>query len=478
MSVGTPPAYVGDVLRNFMNGPRWTLGLVLAAGCQADATPADELPGAGPTTGGQGDVTTGSPGESTAADSNADGTGSSGDGPSGDASSTGGRPTEASSTGDSSDDASDGTGGSTGDTEGPPPDGEPGPWSPQILDEDSVVAGTTSIDVGADGSVHIAYLDVNGGEDQLRYAIWDGDEWSFELVDTGRVGWHCSLRLAPDGTPVVTHYAFSDGDLRYSTRTDEGWVTEVVDADGAVGRKSSLRWTAEGVPRISYHDTSNDDLKLATRSGASWSLEVVDGADATGDYTSLALDSEGAARIAYYRILSQSGDSGGDLRFATETPEGWTLETVDSEGVVGHFVSMALDGDDAAHISYRDDDSGTLKYATQAGDSWSVEIVDADGNLGDFNTALALDGEGRPLVTYYDTDDGALRMATRDRGGWTVEVLDDELFAGHYSSVFVDPAGVAHVSYSFREDDSVNPVGIIGLKYGAHPCPWGGCPRR
>ena len=349
----------------------------------------------------------------------------------------------------------------SGSTGSPSPDG----WSIEILDTDSTVAGTTSIAVDDDGGVHIAYLDVNGGNDRLRYAFLGDEGWNFSTIDEGRTGWHCSLRLDPSGAPHVSHYAFSDGDLRYSSLDEGEWTTEVVDAAGAVGRKSSLRFDAQGRPRISYHDTSNDDLKYAAHNGSSWSIEVVDSTDAVGDYTALVLDADGNPRIAYYLIVDALGSTGGDLRYAVHDGDAWEIETVDAEGVVGPFVAQVMDADDVAHLSYRDQSNGRLKYAVRDGDDWELEIVDDDGELGDFNTSIALDPDGRPHISYYDADGGELRLASRGDDGWTHVVLDSEHFSGHYSSLAIDDGGTFSLSYSFRHDDSPNPVGPIGLKY-------------
>ena len=73
----------------------------------------------------------------------------------------------------------------------------------------------------------------------------------------------------------------------------------------------------------------------------------------------------------------------GDLKYASHSPAGWTIETVDSVGVVGEYTSLALDATGRPHISYYDATNGDLKYAPAGrGSSWTLEIVDGSGDVG------------------------------------------------------------------------------------------------
>jgi hypothetical protein len=51
------------------------------------------------------------------------------------------------------------------------------------------------------------------------------------------------------------------------------------------------------------------------------------------------------------------------LKYAYQDDAGWHIETVDSEGNVGLYASLALDGGGYPHISYLDWSNGDLKYA-------------------------------------------------------------------------------------------------------------------
>ena len=59
----------------------------------------------------------------------------------------------------------------------------------------------------------------------------------------------------------------------------------------------------------------------------------------------------------------------------------WHTETVDSDGDVGQYSSIALDKSGTPHISYFDGSSGYLKYAYYDNNEskWLTEIVDNSG---------------------------------------------------------------------------------------------------
>jgi MYXO-CTERM domain-containing protein len=336
-------------------------------------------------------------------------------------------------------------------------------WLIETIDKSSLVAGTTSVALDSSGHPHVAYLDVTN--DDLRYAWFDGASWTLETVDRDGLGWHASLALDAQDRPHIVHYDFSNSDLKYATRTADGWQTETIDSEGFVGRKPSIEIDDGGRIHVSYHDTGLDDLKYAVRDGA-WSIETIDSVDWVGDHTSLALDSSGSPHISYFFFKNREETEFGSLRYAHRVGSDWVIESVDEDGVVGHFTSIALDANGAPHISYRDDTNKTLKYAHLTQDGWQSETVDADGDLGDYNTSIAIDSAGHPHISYHDVVAGSLRYARLDGADWTITTIDDEPFSGHYSSLALDDSDRPHLTYSARDDVSFPGMATrIELKY-------------
>jgi PKD repeat protein len=122
---------------------------------------------------------------------------------------------------------------------------------------------------------------------------------------------------------------------------------------------------------------------------------------------------------------------------------------------------LALDEDNHPHISYFDPGPYTLKYAFYT-DTWQIATVD-QAFWGE--TTLALDnlphgtGTGRPHVSYYGRN--RLRHAYLSGTLWISETIDRAGNVGRSSSLAMDAAGYAHISY----EDETNG----DLKY-ARPC--------
>ncbi len=80
----------------------------------------------------------------------------------------------------------------------------------------------------------------------------------------------------------------------------------------------------------------------------------------------------------------------------------WYIQTVDSQGTVGGYTSLALDRNGYPHIGYHDYTSRAAKYTAWNGTSWTMHIlVDPDSSCASNGTytSLALDADGNPHIT-------------------------------------------------------------------------------
>ena len=69
------------------------------------------------------------------------------------------------------------------------------------------------------------------------------------------------MALDRHGRASVSYYDLTNDVLKYATRADNAWVTEVIDRAGNVGGETALALDAAGRPHISYHDIMGNALK-------------------------------------------------------------------------------------------------------------------------------------------------------------------------------------------------------------------------
>jgi hypothetical protein len=176
----------------------------------------------------------------------------------------------------------------------------------------------------------------------------------------------------------------------------------------------------------------------------------------------------------------------------------WFIDTVDSATDVGRHVSVAIDRESGmTFISYYDATSGDLRLARYAGsggncgpnDAWICETVDSNGDVGQYNSIATTSiivapvtsggednvGQYDPIATYpsvrgawlfisyYDATNGALKYAegsctlsscslatyTIDSGNPAINV-----FKGLHTSVKQDWSGAYHIAYQYYGDSS------------------------
>ena len=281
-------------------------------------------------------------------------------------------------------------------------------WHIETVDSEGSVGYYNSIALNSGGYPHVSYYDdTNGG---LKYAYMDASGWHIETVDSARyAGWFTSIALDSDGYPHVSYYAFPPiYNLKYAYLDASGWHIETVDSEGNVGMYTSIALDSGGYPHVSYFDNTNKYLRYSYMDASGWHIEIVDSGDGVGYSTSIALNSGGYPHVSYY------DNTNVDLKYAYMDTSGWHIETVDSEGDVGRYTSIALDSGGYPHVSYHyfDDvlDESNLKYAYMDASGWHKETVDSDGDVGEW-TSIALDSSDNPHISYYDDTNYDLKYA-------------------------------------------------------------------
>jgi hypothetical protein len=334
-----------------------------------------------------------------------------------------------------------------------------GSWTVTLVDK---AASDSSIAVDGTGVVHISYYET--ASKTLKYATNAGGTWVTATVDPGvDVGRYSSLALDSNRRVHISYYDYTNADLKYATNASGSWLLSTVDSVGNVGQYSSIAVDVQNTAHISYYDGTNYDLKYATNTGGAWTAVAVDTTSGdTGRYTSIAADTSGKIHISY------SGNSFGDLKYATNASGSWQSTTVDTR--ITH-TAIALASGGSVRIVYRGATDYKLKYASNASGTWSTAVLPVSGNLLAY-PALDLDSQGRARVSYADTDtngNAALGYATDASGSWESWVVERAANPAGSTSLAVDANGKVHLSYlysyQYRDPVLMDHEINYGLKY-------------
>lgn len=292
------------------------------------------------------------------------------------------------------------------------------------------------------------------------------------------VGEYTSIVAAADGTLHVAYYDVDNKDLKYALGTPEGrsytWVTRVLDTAGDSGRYASISVDARGVPGVSYRSAGIANgagfvtearyilAKNATPDGdADWNAPftvhqvATEAEDAdtgiypegTGLFTSHTRDLNGQPIMAWYDRAAGAMNVArfnGDGFDAPEMLAGWGYAVDARNGDMGANVDLTLDPEGNLHLCYQDGMTDSLRYlAPELGfDEWVDDgrRVDQDGRENALHVvgedcAVRVASEGRVVIVYQDATSHNLLKATRDAAGnWTRVTIrgDEQTYAGAF----------------------------------------------
>jgi hypothetical protein len=309
----------------------------------------------------------------------------------------------------------------------------------------------------AQGAPAIAWLVEEVDEGFVSYAA-EAEGWAEDRFIEGYFYGPIGLDFDAAGNPHIAYHDHQDttfqpdkGDLVLAVRGSEGWDINTAADDGHDGWDSTVVVADDGVVRAAGVDPaqfeSEEGVEYYELTDGEWEVTAIGTGPVEYEWNiSLDVDPDGSPALTYFDHINQ------DLVFAARDGEAWSLETIDSEGDVGRFSSLAIDAGGTAHVSYYHVDSGTVRYATNAGGAWSVEDVDTlDAVEIGFTgarriTDIDVDSAGIPNIAFADTT--VVRLATGGDSGWTVEdvAAAGPLPLGQLVSLELDGADVPHIA--------------------------------
>jgi len=310
----------------------------------------------------------------------------------------------------------------------------------------SDVGAYTSVGVGAQGIVHVAYLDRAGA--RLKYAVADTRleslVWRVYTLDTEVEvdGW-IELAVSSTGLPFIVYRALPA----------EG-VSEVRLLSASSPFPELSAWSQ---PEVLHSVTVDPELMSVTYP------------EGTGLFNSVTISQSGELAVAWYdrsagNMMLSRGRPG--QLSAPEVLAGWGHEL--RRGDMGANVEVAFDAQGALHICYQDGTIDGLRYLSP--DLGYDEVVD-DGlrlDVGDRQRALHVVGEdcgvhfddrGRVVILYQDATAHEALVARRDdSGSWLRQSVRGPSDGGRASGFYVRGSAqgsalwVSHFYYDHQVD--------------------------
>ena len=338
---------------------------------------------------------------------------------------------------------------------------------------------TTSIAVDSSGHKHVSYRGKNIGG--LKYATDASGSWVVTTVDTASAaGYYSSIAIDSNDVLHISYFDDTNKDLKYATcssncTTASNWNKVSVDTSNNVGYYTSIAIDSNDAVHISHFDDTNKHPKYATCSSgcttaSNWDNVQVETSGSGGYFTSIAIDSNDAVHMSYFRWTNS------EFKYATcssgcTMTSNWNTVSFDSVGSLGtgHNPSMAIDSNDGVHVSYFDATNNDLKYATcssgcTTASNWNKVSVDTTGDVG-YHSSIGIDSNDAVHISYFDETNDDLKYATCSSGcttasNWNNESVDSIGLTGYYTSIAIDTNDVIHISYF---DDTNNKIKYLAL---------------
>jgi hypothetical protein len=284
----------------------------------------------------------------------------------------------------------------------------------------------SSIAVDSHNYPHISYYDRTNGD--LKYAFFSGTNWELQTLDRiGNVGMYTSITIDTQDNPHISYCDYQNRFVKYAYWSGNRWNREIVDKSAVMcvyeyfGDYTSISLDSNDNPHISYCDFENYDLKYAYKTNDIWVTEVVDSEGEVGHYSSIIIDEDGIPHISYV-YLTKGISLHFDLKYASKNEDTWEIQSINKEGDIRKWTSIKLDHSGKPHISYYDYYEGSLNLAFFNGEKWIIEEIEREGSTGCFNS-ICINSNNKPCISYYDWGNKALKFATKTEDEWNIQII-------------------------------------------------------
>ncbi len=281
----------------------------------------------------------------------------------------------------------------------------------------------------AAGVLHVGFWDKSGRV--VKHASNAGGAWAIETVAQGvTLKKPLSIAVTAGGDVVMAYVDTGSNKLKYARKSALGWSVQTIPAEYVVNR-ASLSLDGDGKAHIVYMDFTLWEWMYANDSSGTWSVSPLARARFDDPPPDIAISANGMAHVCLEMPTYSSNTLAPGLWLAQKARNAttWTFEAIHSGAMDGSDCSVLVDDGGRVHLSYRRDDvaityqdSWELVYARSGASGWDSQVI-ARGLIG--KLSMTLNAQGKAFISFYDAANGVVDYATNAGAGWATKLLTD-----------------------------------------------------